>query len=93
MNDSTTDARILIVDDEKKMCKLIETDLRLRGMRSQACTSAAEAMEAIRQSDFDVVLTDVRMPGTSGLQLCQQLSETRPDIPVIVTGGSGSAKG
>ncbi|MEZ6097836.1 MAG: sigma-54 dependent transcriptional regulator [Pirellulaceae bacterium] len=90
MNDQINDGRVLIVDDEPKMCKLIETDLRLRGMQSQVCTSAAEAMEAFRQSDFDVVLTDVRMPGTSGLQLCQQLSETRPDIPVIVMTAFGT---
>ncbi|MEZ6062137.1 MAG: sigma-54 dependent transcriptional regulator [Planctomycetaceae bacterium] len=90
MNDENAEARVLIVDDEQKMCKLIATDLRLRGTQSQICLSAAEAMEAIRQSEFDVVLTDVRMPGTSGLQLCRQLSETRPDIPVIVMTGFGT---
>ena len=90
MNDSITDARILIVDDEQNMCELIETDLRIRGIASQWHTSATAAIEAIRQSDFDIVLTDVRMPGTTGLQLCQQLTQTRPDIPVIVMTAFGT---
>ncbi len=76
MNQSLADARVLIVDDEQSMCELIETDLRLRGIQSAWFTSATDAIEAIHQTDYDVVLTDVRMPGTTGLQLCQQLSQT-----------------
>ena len=90
MNDSVSDARVLIVDDERTMCELIETDLRIRGIHSNWFTSAAEAIDAIQQTDFDVVLTDVRMPGTTGLQLCQQLSQARPDIPIIVMTAFGT---
>ena len=66
------------------------TGRRLRGIQSRTCSSAAEALDAIHDADFDVILTDVRMPGTTGLQLCQQLSETRPDIPVIVMTAFGT---
>ena len=90
MNESLEKARVLIVDDEKNMCELIETDLRLRGIASRWTTSAAEAVDAIHEEDFDVVLTDVRMPGTTGIQLCSQLSETRPDLPVVVMTAFGS---
>ncbi|MCA9190105.1 MAG: sigma-54-dependent Fis family transcriptional regulator [Planctomycetales bacterium] len=91
MSDSIAEnARVLVVDDERNMRKLIETDLRLRGIMSHACGSASEAFEAIQKSDYDVVLTDVRMPGTSGLQLCEQLSQIRPDIPIIVMTAFGS---
>ncbi|MCA9139565.1 MAG: sigma-54-dependent Fis family transcriptional regulator, partial [Planctomycetales bacterium] len=90
MNQRTSNGNVLVVDDEKSMCELIETDLRLRGVSSRWCTSAPDALDAIHQDDFDVVLTDVKMPGTSGLQLCQQLSELRPDVPVIVMTAFGT---
>ncbi len=72
------------------MCELIETDLRLRGVASRWYTSATEALAAIHDQDCDVILTDVRMPGTTGLQFCHQLSQTRPDIPVVVMTAFGT---
>jgi two-component system response regulator HydG len=85
-----TAATILIVDDERSMCELLETDLRLRGHPTRWCQSAAAALEIVRQQDVDVVLTDVRMPGTNGLQLCEELHRIRPDIPVVVMTAFGS---
>lgn len=90
MKETFQGARALIVDDQQSMCELIETDLRLRGLESRWFTSAAVAYEALHDEDFDVVLTDVRMPGTTGLQLCQQISEARPDIPTVVMTAFGN---
>ncbi|PAY19910.1 Fis family transcriptional regulator [Rhodopirellula sp. SM50] len=90
MNQTMSNANVLIVDDERNMCELIETDLRLRGINSRWCLSAADAVEALHQENFDVVLTDVKMPGTTGLQLCRQFTETRPDVPVIVMTAFGT---
>jgi DNA-binding NtrC family response regulator len=81
---------VLIVDDERNMCELIQTDLRLRGFSATWCTSADEAWQRLRDQDFDVVLTDVRMPGTSGLQLCEQIAASRPGLPVVVMTAFGS---
>lgn len=81
---------VMIVDDERNMCELIETDLRLRGVASRWYTSATEALAAVHEHDYDVILTDVRMPGTTGLQLCRQLTQTRPDIPVVVMTAFGT---
>jgi two-component system, NtrC family, response regulator HydG len=72
---------VLIVDDERNMCELIQTDLRFRDFTATWCTSADRAWEHLRDKDFDVVLTDVRMPGTSGLQLCEQIAASRPGCP------------
>ncbi len=85
-----TASRVLIVDDERSMCELIATDLRLRDVSSSWCTSASEALGCVAEQEFDVILSDVRMPGTSGLQLCEQLTDNRPDIPVIVMTAFGS---
>jgi two-component system response regulator HydG len=90
MNSKQSSPNILIVDDERTMCELIETDLRLRGIQSRWCTSASQAIDMLHQNDFDVVLTDIRMPATTGLQLCQQLTMVRPDIPVIVMTAFGT---
>ncbi|MCA9152536.1 MAG: sigma-54-dependent Fis family transcriptional regulator, partial [Planctomycetales bacterium] len=61
-----------------------------RGYDAIWFTSATDALAALRDNEVDVVLTDVRMPGTSGLQLCQQISTTYPSIPVIVMTAFGS---
>lgn len=90
MNSIATTANVLIVDDERNMCELIETDLKLRGIKSRWFLSAPEAIEAMRQENFDVVLTDVKMPGTTGLQLCSQITQARPDVPVIVMTAFGT---
>jgi two-component system response regulator HydG len=82
--------RILIVDDEKSMCELLETDLRLRGFEPVGRTSADEALRLIKEEDFDVLLTDLRMPGTSGTELCERVVANRPDVPVVVMTAFGS---
>ena len=86
----TTAGSVLIVDDDREMCELLDTDLRLRGYTTTWRQSAAEALSTVQTSDLDVVLTDVRMPGTSGLQLCDELHKTRPDLPVVVMTAFGS---
>lgn len=82
--------RVLIVDDEKSMCELIETDLSSRGISSQWRTSPIEALELLKTSDFDVILTDLQMPGLNGIALCERIVANRPDIPVIVMTAFGS---
>lgn len=81
---------VLIVDDEQPMCELVSAALAISGFETVMCHTADRALECVRQQDFDVVLTDVRMPGASGLELCQQLSELRPDLPVVVMTAFGN---
>ena len=83
-------SRILVVDDEQSMCDLLETDLRLRDFAPRCCTSAAEAFEVFCRDDFEVVLTDLKMPGMDGIQFCSRLVASRPDVPVIVMTAFGS---
>ena len=81
---------VLIVEDEKSMGDLLVTDFRIRGTDSQWCANADEAIAALRQRDFDVVLTDINMPGASGLQLCDQINRDYPDLPVVVMTAFGN---
>ena len=82
--------RVLIVDDDKNMCELIHADLSSRGIESEWKTSANDAISAIQQSDYDVVLTDLQMPGMNGLALCERILANRPDVPVVVMTAFGS---
>ncbi|MEI8371408.1 MAG: sigma-54 dependent transcriptional regulator [Planctomycetota bacterium] len=82
--------RILIVDDERSMCDLLETDLRLRDFTPRSFTSAREALDASCREDFEVVLTDLKMPVMDGLEFCSRLVVNRPDMPVVVMTAFGN---
>jgi DNA-binding NtrC family response regulator len=81
---------ILIVDDERSNCEMIEADLRLRDFRATWFTDAASALAALGRDEFDAVLTDLRMPVINGAELCTRITANRPDIPVIVMTAFGS---
>ena len=82
--------RILVVDDDQAMCEMIES-----GLSRQDCdvcwrTSAEDAFAALQTEDFDVALTDLNMPGMSGIELCERVVANRPDVPVVVITAFGS---
>jgi DNA-binding NtrC family response regulator len=82
--------RILIVDDERGMCDLLQVDLGLRGFDVVCFTDAETALLELDRSDFAVVLTDLSMPGVDGAELCERIVGNRPDIPVVVMTAFGS---
>jgi len=82
--------RVLIVDDEQETCDLLEMALVRVGFHVKTSTDANRALEDVASSEFDVVLTDVSMPGMSGLDLCERVLGTRPNMPVVVITGQGS---
>ena len=83
-------ARVLIVDDAQSMCELVEADLRLRGYEAESCTHAEEAFVKLQAGGFDVVVTDLNMPGMDGIELCQRVVANYPDVPVLVMTAFGS---
>ncbi len=82
--------RILIVDDDRAMCETIATHLRLEGFGTEWHTSAERAFQTVQTADFDAVLTDLRMPGMNGLELCDRIVANRPNLPVVVITAFGS---
>lgn len=81
---------ILVIDDERSMVDLLETDLALRGYKVSGYTSSTAALDALSATDAQVVLTDMHMPGANGLQVCERVVANRPDIPVVVMTAFGS---
>jgi len=78
---------VLVVDDERDTCELLEMALARQGMQVTTCMTAADALEKIASRDFDVVLTDLSMPETSGLEVCERVIALRPDVPVVLITG------
>jgi len=81
---------IVVVDDDRDMCELMDATLGPLGFEVRWFTDPAAALEFIRHHPVEVVLTDVRMPGISGIDLCERVHEWHPDLPVIVLTGFGS---
>ena len=82
--------RVLIVDDDVELCDLLASGLEMRGFEAAHEQSAGEALHTLVSNEFDVVISDLRMHGMSGIELCQRIVENRPDVPVVVVTAFGS---
>lgn len=90
MTEDSPRGLVLVVDDEREMCDLIATALSACQLATLCFTDPGKALEAMARQEVDVVLTDLQMPGMSGLELCQRSAELAPDVPVIVLTAFGS---
>lgn len=82
--------KIMIIDDDKSMCDMLEISLRKSGFKTDCFTSADNAYSRLMEENFDVVLTDLNMPGVNGIEFCKRVSESRADVPVIVITAFGN---
>jgi two-component system sensor histidine kinase/response regulator len=78
--------RILLVDDDETFLFAGRELLmaQRRALQVDTAGDAETALQAIRQHDYDVVVSDLRMPGLNGLQLLIECQRIRPDIPVVL---------
>lgn len=82
-------ARVMLVDDESTFRQMGKIILEKAGCLVQIFPSSVEALAAARlkPNDFDIVVTDLAMPGISGIDFAETLRFIRPDIPIIITSG------
>ena len=80
-------ARILVVDDEPYIRDLIRDTLRSRRYEAGVAANGVEALEILGRERYDVVVTDVVMPGMEGLELVKQVRRQHPGVHVIVLTG------
>jgi DNA-binding NtrC family response regulator len=81
--------RVVVVDDDSSMCELIEDDLRSRGIDVTTFTSPEQAVGEVEKG-VDLVITDIRMPGMTGTELCRRVAAQDSEVPVIVMTAFGS---
>jgi signal transduction histidine kinase len=79
--------RILIVEDNVEVGSFAETLLSEQGHDVTLATSAEQALELVRQGQFDLVFSDVVMPGIGGLRLAEILETEQPELPVVLATG------
>jgi signal transduction histidine kinase/CheY-like chemotaxis protein len=83
-------AKILVVDDEKNVLLTVVTILQQEGYDVDAAFDGAAALEAIRARHYDLVLTDLKMPGVDGLGVLEEVRKTSPATVTVMMTGYGS---
>lgn len=85
-------ANILIVDDEVSILQLFQMALQKKDYTVDTANSAAEALKKLKQNFFDIVVTDLSMPETTGMELLTKVRELYPETAVIMMTAYGSTK-
>src|SRR5438876_2507718 len=84
--------KVLVVDDERKMRRLLQILLERMGIDSVAAESGEEALDRFQAEKIDLILTDLKMPGMTGLELLARLRELDADVPVILLTAFGTVQ-
>ena len=79
--------RALVVDDEASICALLSEKLARAGFECRCATSGEEALELLQKSTYDLVISDLRMPGISGLELLDEVSRKYPHSAFLMATG------
>jgi EAL domain-containing protein (putative c-di-GMP-specific phosphodiesterase class I)/ActR/RegA family two-component response regulator len=80
--------RVLLVDDEPLILRSFARALDRAGIGNVSVGNGADALQALEQSDFDVIISDISMPLMSGVELLAAIRRTDPDVPVVLVTGT-----
>ena len=84
---TTEQTSILILDDEPIVSKRLKPSLEKKGYEVEAFTRSSDALQRIRERQFNIVVTDLKMEGVDGMQFLTEVKEKYPDTEVIVITG------
>jgi putative two-component system response regulator len=82
--------RVLCVDDESVILQILRRLLEVQGFEPVTCGDPLCALSVFDEGSFDVVITDIHMPGMDGLALMRSLRDRQPELPVVVVTGHGT---
>ena len=88
----STDLNILIVDDKEDMRWILRKVLSLPGYNVLTASGGLEAITMMKEADFNIVITDIRMPGVDGLEVTRKFKEANSDTTVIAITGYASTQ-
>ncbi|MBI5016194.1 MAG: sigma-54-dependent Fis family transcriptional regulator [Deltaproteobacteria bacterium] len=83
-------SRILVVDDDASLRRIVEYNLAEEGHAVATAGSGEEALSALEKARFDLVVTDIKMPGMDGMDLLRKVKESAPETQVIVITAFGT---
>jgi DNA-binding NtrC family response regulator len=83
-------AHLLLVDDDPNTLASLSRAFRLAGHEATVCDNAGRALELLRTENFDLILSDVVMPGKSGLELLEDLKKTGVKTPIVLISGQAN---
>lgn len=86
------DNKILIVDDEQEMCISLQKLFAAHGLGSDYCTDSRLAKKMIRQRPYQVLISDLKMPGDSGIELIREAKRQSPRLATLMISGYASTK-
>jgi response regulator RpfG family c-di-GMP phosphodiesterase len=84
--------RILLVDDDPSVCRVLSERLSLEGFACQSCSSGKEALDLMGQEAFDAIISDLRMPGISGLKLLEEARQKYPHSAFLMATGENDIR-
>ena len=76
--------RVLIIEDDEEMAALLKDFLTDEGVGADSAGSGSEAFRKLARGSFDLVITDIRMPGLTGLDILPGIKKLQPEAPIIV---------
>jgi CheY-like chemotaxis protein len=83
-------SKVLLVDDEREFVQTLSERLQLRDMGSAFVYDGESALDLVKEDDPEVIIIDLKMPDTEGIEVLKKVKEQRPEIEVIVLTGHGS---
>lgn len=76
--------RLLIIEDEKKLCDTIAKSLHASGYETDVCYDGNEALEMVYSEKYDLIVLDLNLPGTDGMEILRQLREYNEETRVLI---------
>jgi DNA-binding response OmpR family regulator len=80
-------ARILLAEDDKAVQSFVSRALAHRGHAVQAVDDGLQALEVLEDAEFDILITDIVMPGLDGIALALKVARDRPNLPILMMTG------
>ncbi len=87
-----TTERILVIDDEKSLCDLLAVVFKKEGYEVKTTPSPNQGLELVKNESFDLLISDIKLPELSGMEVLRKVRKMQPELPVIMITAYGTIK-